>query len=157
MGGKKRLPAIYNNVSKAFDPTQNVSSAFVNRWKQPGDELNTVIPALYDTKIADDFPEELKGLYDTGRDVDVRMVRMYDYSDVRVVSSDFLRLRNIMLSYRLPQKFLTPLHIKGLTLRATASNLKVWKSKKWGGMDPESVYANMPLMPSFNFGVNVLF
>ena len=157
MGGKKRLPAIYNNVSKAFDPTQNVSSAFVNRWKQPGDELNTVIPALYDTRIADDFPEELKGLYDTGRDVDVRMVRMYDYSDVRVVSSDFLRLRNIMLSYRLPQKFLTPLHIKGLTLRATASNLKVWKSKKWGGMDPESVYANMPLMPSFNFGVNVLF
>lgn len=157
MGGKRRLPEIYNNVSKAFDPTQNVPSAFSNRWKQQGDERYTTIPALYDTRIADDFPEELKGLYDTGRDVDVRMVRMYDYCDIRVASSDFLRLRNIMLSYRLPKKILVPLHIKSLTLRATASNLKVWKSKKWGGMDPESVYANMPLMPSFNFGVNVLF
>lgn len=157
MGGKRRLPAIYNNVSKAFDPTQNVSSAFSNRWKRQGDERYTTIPALYDTRIADDFPEELKGLYDTGRDVDVRMVRMYDYCDIRVASSDFLRLRNVMLSYRLPKKFLSPLHVKGLTLRATASNLKVWKSKKWEGMDPESVYANMPLMPSFNFGVNVLF
>ena len=157
LGGKKRLPSIYNDVSKAFDPIQNVSTAFIDRWKQPGDENNTVIPALYDTRIANDFPNELKGLYDTGRDVDVSMVQMYDMSDVRVASTDLLRLRNVMLSYRLPKALLTPLNVKELTLRLTASNLKVWKSKKWEGMDPETAYANMPLMPSFALGVNVVF
>lgn len=157
LGGKRRLPSIYKDASKAFDPTQNVSTLFNNRWRSKGDETKTDIPALYDTRIADDFPEELKGLYDIGRDVDVRMVSMYDNSDIRVASSDFLRLRNVMLSYRLPEAWLKSINVKAMTLRMTASNLKIWKSKKWEGMDPETAYANMPLMPSFNFGVNILF
>ena len=158
VGGIRRLPALYQSGSKAFDPINNVPRDYINRWRQPGDEATALFPALYDTSIADSFPIELKGLYDlTSSSVDVRMVDMYDASDIRVAKSDFLRLRNVTLSYRLPQKWLTPLHIRELTLRLQGSNLFILKSSKWNGLDPETAYANMPVLPSYNLGINVMF
>ncbi len=157
VGGVKRLPSIYSGVSSAFDPVHNVSNVFVNRWKQPGDELRTDIPALYDSRIADEFPVELKALYDEGSYADVKMVTCYDNSDLRVASSDYLRLRNVTLSYRLPKRFLGKIKVRECTVRAQASNLYTWKRSEWGGLDPETAYANMPIMPSFNVGVNIAF
>ena len=157
LGGVKRLPSLYGNLNYAFDPTRNAPSFFNNRWRQPGDEAVTDIPALYDTTIANNFPTELMGLYDDNTWADVRMVSMYDHSDLRVAKSDFLRLRNVTLSYRLPHEWLRPLHIRELTLRLQGSNLFTLKSSKWEGLDPETAYANMPLMPSFNLGINVMF
>ena len=156
-GGVKRLPSIYSGVSSAFDPTQNVSTEFLNRWRKPGDEAHTDIPALYDSRIADSFPASLKALYDEGNYADVSMVTCYDYSDLRVAKSDFLRLRNVTVSYRLPRKWLDSVRLKECTIRFQASNLHVWKSSKWGGLDPETAYANMPIMPSYNLGINVGF
>ena len=136
----------------------NVPREFINRWRQPGDEATAAFPALYDTSIADSFPLELLGLYDNSNStVDVKMVNMYDQSDLRVAKSDFLRLRNVTLSYRLPHKWLTPLRIRELTVRLQGSNLFVLKSGKWNGLDPETAYANMPIMPSYNLGINVMF
>ena len=157
LGGVKRLPSLYGNLNYAFDPTRNAPSFFNNRWRQPGDEGLTDIPALYDTTIANNFPAELMGLYDDNTWADVRMVSMYDHSDLRVAKSDFLRLRNVTLSYRLPHEWLRPLRIRELTLRLQGSNLFTLKSSKWEGLDPETAYANMPLMPSFNLGINVMF
>ena len=158
MGGVKRLPSLYQSGSYAFDPMHNVPREFINRWRQPGDEATAAFPALYDTSIADSFPLELLGLYDNSNStVDVKMVNMYDQSDLRVAKSDFLRLRNVTLSYRLPHKWLTPLRIRELTVRLQGSNLFVLKSGKWNGLDPETAYANMPIMPSYNLGINVMF
>lgn len=157
LGGVKRLPRIYEDAKGAFNPVQNVSRTLIDRWRQPGDETRTDIPALYDIRIADSFPEELQGRYESNSYMDVNMTRMYDYSDLRIAKSDFLRLRNITLTYHFPQASLKDLHIKGLTLTARANNLKTWASSKWQGLDPETAYANMPLMPSYSFGVNVLF
>lgn len=157
LGAVKRLPSIYSGVSAAFDPVRNVSDIYVNRWRHPGDELLTDIPALYDTRIADSFSDELKALYDEGSYADVKMVNCYDNSDLRVAKSNFLRLRNITLSYRIPREKLSKAHIKTCSLRLQASNVCIWKSKKWGGLDPETAYANMPIMPSFNLGLNLGF
>ena len=157
-GGVKRLPSLYQSGSYAFDPMHNVPREFVNRWRQPGDEATAAFPALYDTSIADSFPLELLGLYDTSNtSVDVDMVEMYDRSDYRVAKSDFLRLRNVTLSYRLPHEWLRPLHIRELTIRLQGSNLFILKSSKWNGLDPETAYANMPIMPSYNLGINMMF
>ncbi len=157
LGGVRRLPSIYSGVSYAFDPVRNVSDIFTTRWRQPGDELHTDIPALYDTRIADSFPDELKALYDEGSYADVKMVSCYDNSDLRVAKSNFIRLRNVTLTYRIPREKLSKAHIKECSLRLQASNLAIWKSKKWGGLDPETAYANMPIMPSYNLGVNIGF
>jgi len=157
VGGVKRLPSLYDDLNYAFDPTRNVPSFFNNRWRQPGDEAVTNIPALYDRTIANHFPDELVGHYDDNVANSVTMVRMYDKSDIRVAKSDFLRLRNITLSYRLPHEWLRPLHIREMTLRLQGSNLFTLKSSKWEGLDPETAYANMPLMPSYNLGINIMF
>ena len=157
LGAVKRLPSIYNKASKAFDPAANLPKALADRWKQAGDETKTNIPALYDRNIANNFPDELKGLYESDGYVDVEMVNMYDMSDIRVAKTDFLRLRNITLSYRLPKTFLKKFFIKEMTLRAQGSNLKTWAAKEWDGLDPETAYANMPAMPSYSFGASISF
>ena len=158
VGGVRRLPDIYQSGNYAFDPVHNVPREFVDRWRQPGDEATAKFPALYDTTIADEFPKELKGLYDTTSSiVDVRMVNMYDQCDYRVAKSDFLRLRNVTLSYRLPHKWLKPLNIRETTVRLQGSNLFILKDSKWQGLDPETAYANMPILPSYNLGINIMF
>ena len=156
-GGVKRLPSIYNKASRAFDPSANLPADLVNRWKKPGDEKLTNIPALYDRTIANNFPHELKGLYENDGYVDVSMVEMYDLSDVRIGKTDFLKLRNVTLSYRVPRDLLRKCFVKELTLRLQGSNLKTWARKEWNGLDPEAAYANMPTMPSYSLGVNVSF
>lgn len=157
LGAVKRLPAIYNEAGKAFDPSANLPQDFTNRWKQPGDEQYTNIPGLYDESISNSFPEELLALYDAGRVCDMGMTGLYDYSNLRVANSNFLRLRSLMLSYRLPTKWLSTCRISALTLRLQANNLKTWAAKEWKGLDPETVYANMPTMPSYSLGVNISF
>lgn len=82
---------------------------------------------------------------------------MYDLSDIRVAKSDFLRLRSLMLSYRLPTDWLKRCNISSVTLRLQASNLKTWAAKEWNGVDPETVSANMPLMPSYSLGATISF
>lgn len=158
-GGVDRLPAIYSEANAAFNPESNVPRDFANRWKQPGDEAHTDIPALYDATVADGFPTEMLGLYDMyGRACDVDMASMYDQSDLRVAKNNFLRLRSIMLSYRLPSKLLQRAKISALTLRLQASNLKTWAPKEWKGLDPEyAISANMPLMPSYSLSASISF
>lgn len=156
-GGVKRLPAIYSDNMDAFDPSSNLPRDYVNRWKQPGDEAHTTIPALYDNNVADGFPLEMLAVEDEIRITDVSMSTMYDYSDIRVAKSDFLRLRSLMISYRLPQEWLSKLHISSATVRLQGNNLKTWAAKEWKGLDPETAYANMPIMPSYSLGLNITF
>lgn len=157
-GGVKRLPSIYGSANEAFNPEKNLSRDYINRWKKPGDENHTNIPALYDKNVADRFPDEMLGLYDMkGNNVDVEMASMYDLSDIRVAKSDFLRLRSLMLSYRLPANWLKQFNISSCTLRLQASNLKTWAAKEWNGVDPETVSGNMPLMPSYSLGATISF
>ena len=151
------MPSIYNKASRAFDPSANLPVDLANRWKKPGDEKYTNIPALYDRTIANNFPDELKGLYESDSYVDVSMVNMYDMSDIRIGKTDFLKLRNVTVSYRLPRELLKNLFIKEMTIRLQGSNLKTWAAKEWNGLDPEAAYANMPTMPSYSLGVNVSF
>lgn len=157
IGGVKRLPAIYAEADRSFDPISNVPRDFLNRWRKPGDELRTDIPALYDRTKAKNFPDRLLAYYDEGSYRDMSMPRLYDHSDLRIAKSDFLRLRTVLVSYRLPSDLLKSLHVSSMTLRLQANNLKTWKGKAWQGLDPETAYATMPIKPSFSFGLNVSF
>lgn len=157
LGGVKRLPAIYQDANSAFDPSSNLPKDFIDRWKQPGDENRTNIPALYDATITNNFPVDMVGYYGDNRIAEVSMSTMYDYSDIRVAKSDFLRLSNLMVSYRLPKNWLKKLNISETTVRLQANNLKTWAAKEWKGLDPETAYANMPIMPSFSLGATISF
>lgn len=158
LGGVKRLPSVYEDKYNVFDPLTNVSTKLQNRWRKPGDEKHTTIPVLWDRDYTNNFyrmglsatrPGVLAGIY--------QGTELYDNSDERVATSNYLRLRSLALSYMVPQKFLSHYGISSMMLRFSASNLHVWANKKWEGLDPETPNAKSPIVPSYSFTLNVSF
>lgn len=157
IGGVKRLPSVYDNKNKAFDPVANVSTNLNDRWRKPGDEKYTDIPVLYNDRIADEFGYKgLRNMSDESQEF-AYCTYLYDNSSVCVAKASYLRLRLIGLSYMMPEKLLNKVGISSMALRFQASNLHVWANKKWQGLDPETSEANIPILPSYSFGINVSF
>jgi len=86
-------------------------------------------------------------------------------SDATLVKDDFLRLRDVRLSYDLPKRWVDALKIKQVKVYAQASNLFTWTSVE-GGIDPETANRGLSeaVSPNFygtqknvGFGVNVNF
>lgn len=76
----------------------------MNRWMKPGDELHTNIPAI----IGQGNPAYYYYNQHFGQGNDIvwkgahiadNAWQMYDYSDVRVVSADYLKLSTLSLTY----------------------------------------------------------
>ena len=98
----------------------NVSAEIFNRWKKPGDEDITNIPA-----------------YITNRTENSRRdINYYNMGDINVFSASFIKLRDITLSYGLPKSLLSRINIDEIILRAQVSNIMLWKANKHG-LDPE--------------------
>ncbi|ERJ57847.1 SusC/RagA family TonB-linked outer membrane protein [Sphingobacterium paucimobilis] len=108
------------------DPTQNMSKEWVNRWQNPGDELNTDVPVL---ETREDIA--LTALNPTNGS-------MYDNSDLRTVSADFIRLQNLSVSYDYFTPRLRAAGIQNIRLSLQGNNLHVWKNKALKGQDPEA-------------------
>ncbi len=53
-----------------------------------------------------------------------------------VYDASFIKLRNATLAYNLPTQWLTPLHLKGLSVSASVNNVILWTP--WRNFDPES-------------------
>ncbi len=158
IGGVKRLPSVYDDRGRAFDPVANVSTDWTKRWRKPGDEVYTDIPVLYNERVVSDFGSRgLRNISDEDRSVMEYCTYFYDLSSVRVVKGDYLRLRLIGLSYLIPDKLIHKIGLSSMMLRFQATNLHVWADKKWNGLDPETPEANIPLLPSYSLGINVSF
>lgn len=67
------------------------------------------------------------------------------------VNKSFIRLDNITLSYRVPQKWTKVVGIQNLHLNASIHNVAVF-APHYDGWDPES---NSPMGRTFNFGINL--
>lgn len=86
-------------------------------------------------------------------------------SDATLIKNDFLRLRDVRLSYELPKKWVDALKIRQIRVYAQASNLFTWTGVQ-GGIDPETPVLGVAqaVSPNFygtqknvGFGVNVNF
>lgn len=157
IGSVSRLPNYYADGNSYIDPLSNLSTEWLNCWKQAGDV--TIYPAAYNATMAENYlaahPEY--NTYDETKGGHVYAYYMYNYSDIRVASADFLKLKLVSLSYNLPKKLIRPLSINSLMLRFQATNLFTIADKKWHGLDPETNGANIPSLPTFSLGVNVSF
>lgn len=132
-GAQKRLPAIYN-PSGAPTPEQNVSRILLNRWKQPGDELNTDIPSIPPGNMNHFFQ-----YLPTVNSVFLSPYTMYQLSDLRVADADFIRCRAIGLSYDIPATWLNQWHCKRLLVSVNMTNpFLIAFDKRWDGYDPET-------------------
>lgn len=134
-GAQKRLPAIYN-ASGAPTPEQNAPRYLNNRWKQPGDELHTDIPSIpagNPTYLWVTLPL-LNPVGGT-----LTSYTMYNQSDFRVADIDFIRCRNVSLTYDFKQDFLKKLHTNRLSVSLNVTNpFLVAFDSAWDGYDPET-------------------
>lgn len=154
-GGKTRLNDLYLPSGQGLPyPQQNMSKEFVNRWRKPGDEAHTNIPALSDDKLA-------FGPYERKYPIAENRWDMYNKSDIRVVSSSFLRCRSLSLRYDFDRKLINKIKfIKGGSLAFEMGNLFVIKDKRLVGQDPEQLplySGTIPPQRTFSLRVNLTF
>ena len=154
LGAVNRLPFIYGDYDSVFDPEKNVTREILNRWREPGDELHTNIPALYDDNTYTNL-----GIRPMRANVDhIYGTSMYDYSTARVCSTNNLRLRSLSLSYIFNKKVLKKMHLSNYQISAQANNLFIIADKRWHGFDPEQgSSANSSIPRTYSLSVTIGF
>ena len=176
LGAKTRLFGMYSSAAKSASgasiasaseirPELNLSRDYLDRWQKRGDELHTDIPAI----IANGHPSYFKYLNHwstTGSGSDYINViansywDMYDYSDLRVVSADYLKLASVNVSYELPERLISSWGLSRLEVHASGNNLHTWCAKELKGQTPtQGGFTTIQLSdrPSFSFGLNIAF
>ncbi|HEY9258108.1 SusC/RagA family TonB-linked outer membrane protein [Chitinophaga sp.] len=150
LGGHKRLNPLFD-MSKGDDgiptPLSNANSELIHRWRRPGDELTTNIPAVTDAEVR--VPGINQSIY-----------KAYNQSDLRVVNSSFLRCRNIRFDYLIPANITTRAGVKSISTGLFISNLFTVASKQLNGQDPEIDNVGstaLPLTRQYGFNMNVNF
>lgn len=127
--------------TRRFD--YNLNADIAQRWQKPGDEATTNVPGISGTYAA----------LSTFR---------YAYSDLNVQPGDYIRLREISLSYDMPKSIAGKILAKNVRLNGTVRNLGlIWKKNKVG-IDPDflpnlSIAMHMPPTVQYNLMVNVTF
>ncbi len=167
LGNKIRRYALYKDILNGISSENNVRKEFTERWMKPGDEQYTNYPSL----ISPSDPAWNENRYHwSGRGLASvfgfkpfaeNYWTMYDYSDVRVVSGDYLRLSQVSLRYQFPSRMLKGLPFSNLSLDASISNVFTIKSSDLEGQDPTqsgfSINTALSLRPSYTFGLRVTF
>ncbi len=112
--------------SSSYSDLDAMPREFINRWTMPGDELHTDVPAILTKRqVAED--SYMGALYNA-----------YNYSTARIAKGDFIRMKEMSLSYDLPKAWLKPLRITDLSVKLQATNLfLIYSDKKLNGQDPE--------------------
>lgn len=121
-GNKIRLNPYFDNSYTDMDATPK---EFKNRWMKPGDEKITNIPVIIDYRTDDKLSSLATGY------------NAYNYSTDRIAKGDFIRMKEISLSYDFSNKIL-PKQINNLSLKLQATNLfLIYSDSKLNGQDPE--------------------
>ena len=167
LGAKTRLFRLFDGLNgTSYSSEQNVSRDMLDRWMKPGDEQHTNIPAIlgygnpanqyYSSHWAD---PSLIG-WSGNPAIATNSWTMYDYSDVRVVSGDYLKLSTVNLTYELSEKQLAKLKLQRLAITLSAYNLKTWCDSKLRGQTPtQGGFSQVQLSdtPSYTLGININF
>ncbi|MDE7074338.1 MAG: TonB-dependent receptor, partial [Odoribacter sp.] len=171
LGGKIRLFGIYgeatNNTMKVnnIDPTMNMSRDFLDRWRFPGDEKNTTIPAIITLGGNEEAYRRYGTHWSSSSRTNTQLIaydywNMYDYSNHRVVSSNYLKCQNISLTYQFDENLIKKAGMSRLELTLSGGNLFTVCSKKLKGQTPtQSGFADIQLSdrPTYSIGLNVSF
>ena len=126
-GNVIRLDPVFDDEYNDLD---SMPKEFKNRWVVPGDEEFTTIPV-----IASYMQNRWYRLNSDGLSY---AYNAYNYSTERIAKGDFIRMKEISLSYDFPKKWLNPIKLNALSLKLQATNLfLLYADKKLNGQDPE--------------------
>ena len=123
MGNVLRLDPVFSNE---YSDLSSMPREFKDRWMVPGDEEHTTIPVI-------------SSIRQNGNDGNLQHAyNAYNYSTERVAKGDFVRLKEISLSYDMPNKLINALKFQNMSFKLQATNLfLLYADKKLNGQDPE--------------------
>ena len=122
-GNVIRLDPVFSNKYSDLDATPN---EFKNRWTVPGDENVTDVPVIADRRLNNRY-SRLNYAYNA-----------FNYSSARIAKGDFIRLKEVSISYDFPKDIISNLKMSDLSIKLQATNLfLLYADKKLNGQDPE--------------------
>lgn len=141
---------VYTESTRGFGFVQsqnfqagNLHADFADRWMNPGDENTTDIPRYADVN-----------------DNAKRNTQYYMYGYPNIVSASYIKIRDLAITYRIPQSITNKVKIENMSVRAGVSNIMLWKANK-NDIDPEFHNArfgtrSLPTAQNaFNIGINL--
>ena len=165
LGSKIRLLKLYPNIGTAGtiapQPHENARREFLKRWQKPGDEAHTNIPGiLYGGAFNQTMSSNWWSSYSYS--FGDNLWSMYDNSDIRVVSGNYLKLSSISFRYLFSDKVLKALRLKSAYFELTGTNLFTISAKELKGQDPATQSGsantiNMSLRPTYSCRLNITF
>ena len=112
--------------ASSYSDLSSMPREFKNRWVVPGDEKITDIPVI-SSRMQHYNDSHLSYAYNA-----------YNYSSARIAKGDFIRLKEVSLSYDFPQKWVKAMKMNSLSLKVQGTNLALlYADKKLNGQDPE--------------------
>ena len=106
----------------SLPPTTNIYNGVLNAWRQPGDELLlNVTPAITGASLSTEY--DLHPWYT---------------ANIHVKKADFLKLRDISLTYNFDKQLISRIGMSSLALTLQAQNLFAWTAND-SGVDPEAM------------------
>ena len=116
------------------------------RWRQPGDELTTDVPAYIAIRNSD------------------YVSNAFLYADTRILDASYIKLRDISLTYTLPQRFVRRIHVNNIQITGQVGNLFIIPFNS-EGIDPEYFNLRYPSYysrsekygQSFSLALNISF
>ncbi|MFD2966534.1 SusC/RagA family TonB-linked outer membrane protein [Sphingobacterium bambusae] len=154
IGQHKRLNSLYKATQYVPAPDQNLERTVLDRWRQPGDEAATDIPAFL---RVNDFAVTSVPL-PIESNTYVSLYDMYNLSNIRVANASFLRIRHIGGSYLFKEDTVKKMGLQSLQLGFQVYNPFIIKSKVWGSQDPEQANTGglaQPITPSYNMTIKI--
>jgi hypothetical protein len=143
-GNVVRLDPIF---SERYSDLSSMPKEFKNRWVIPGDELITTIPVIASKRQYQNH-ENLSYAYNA-----------YNNSTERIAKGDFVRMKEVSLSYNISKYWLEKLKVNNLALKVQATNLfLIYADRKLNGQDPEFFNSGgvaTPLPKQFTFTISM--
>jgi len=122
-GNVIRLDPVFRS---SYTDLTSMPKEFKNRWEVPGDEKYTNVPVIASRR-------QLKNNTNLGV-----AYNSYNYSDARIAKGDFIRMKEVSISYDFPKTWIKAMSLNNLSLKLQATNLfLLYADKKLNGQDPE--------------------
>ena len=160
LGNKIRLMKIASGyATTSVYPQQNLRKEFVDRWRRPGDEAYTNIPGLQaDNSVNQSWWQMYPATtYQLGGSA----YEMYDNSDIRLVSGDYLKLQSASLRYSFAESLIHRLGLGSAYVSIAGTNLFTISSKLLKGQDPtqsgSTPNINLSVRPTYSGSINISF
>lgn len=124
-GNVVRMSKVY---SAYYNDLSSMTKAFKNRWMVPGDESKTNIPTILSYRQYETNTQLAYGY------------NAYNFSHENTAKGDFIRMKEVSLSYDFPKAWLKSATISNMSLKLQATNLfLIYADKKLNGQDPEFI------------------